>query len=150
MIKEIDPPHEFFLNDPKLAIQGLPDQDLLHLHTEQKLARRPESTWYGVYLKLDMIAVLRMEPLDNQSVIIHTYLATQYQQSHLLKYVFIDTVHYLKEHTQYTKIVIAIPEPCTHVVRTMEPLGFKYMGTIEKKLTWRNAVVNLLHYSREI
>ena len=150
MIKEIEPPNDFFLNDPKLAIQGLPDIDLHSLHTEKKLVHRPGSTWYGVYLKADIIAALRMDRIDEYTVNIHAYLATQYQQMHLLKYIFIDTVNYLKEHTQYTVMVIATPEPCTHVVRTMKPLGFKYTGTIKKKLIWRNAVVNLLHYSREI
>jgi hypothetical protein len=149
MILEIGPPHEFFLSDPKLALQGLPDIDLHNLHTENKLVDRPESKWCGVYLKQNMIAVLRMEPLGH-SVSIHAYIATKYQQMQLLKYIFIDTVNYLKEHTSYTTMVIAIPEPCTHVVRTMKPLGFKYMGTIKNQLIWRNATVNLLHYSRKI
>jgi hypothetical protein len=151
MIKLIDAPHEFFLDDPALCLQGLPDCDLYSLKEVKKLTDRPSSQWFGVYGPDEvMIAVVRMEPHTDTSVITHLYIATQFQQLKLLKYIFVDIVNYLKEHTPYTSITVATPHVCEHVIRTMKPLGFVLEGRIPQKLMWRNKRVDLLYYKRKI
>lgn len=150
MLKEIETPNQFFLDDPKLSLQGLADADLQSLFAHGRLIDRPEAKWYGVFDAENMFAVLRLEPYINNSVITHVYISTPYQQRSLLKYIFIDTVAYLKKHTQYSSVTVPIPAPCKHVIRVMEPLGFHYAGRLRKKLIWRDKKVDLLYYKRDI
>ena len=146
-MKLISPPHEFFLKDPKLCILGLHDSDLVSLLKEKKLQDRPGSSWFTS----GDFAVVRMEPLNNnESVIVHVYIATEFQQQRLLKYIVVDIVKYLKENTKYTKIFVPIPSPCSHVVRTMAPLGFSLEGVLPKSISWRNRQVDLIYYTRTI
>ena len=145
MLKEIGPPNEFFLRDPKLALKGLHDSDLVSLHKENKLQSRPESKWFT----LEDRAVIRMEPC-NDSVIVHAYLSTEHQYLGFLKQVEQQIFEYLRENTKYTKMIVPVPESCFHVIVAMKNLGFKYSGRITKKMTWRNKQVDLLYYTKEI
>jgi hypothetical protein len=148
MLKKIATPNQFFLDDPKLCIQSLSDCDLFALHEHKTLCDRLDSTWFEV--GEERIAVVRMEPYKKSSVTVHVYIATKYQAQHLLKYIFLDVVNYLKENTKYTSIVVPIPSSCNHVIRTMKPLGFVLTGLLSKKLVWRNNKVDLLYYTRNI
>lgn len=146
MLKEIPVPNQFFLRDPELCLQGLHDSDLKSLKETKQLQDRPDSKWFEVDNK---IAVVRMEPND-RSVIVHVYIATQFQKQNLLKFIVVDIINYLMENTNYLKIIVPIPKTCQHVIRTMKPLGFKKEGTFKGAISWRNEQVDLIYYTRQI
>lgn len=146
MLKEIAPPHEFFLNDPKLSLLALHDSDLASLHKNKKLVERPNSTWYMT----GNIGVIRMEPQNEEEVSVHLYIRSDLHGQGLLKYATIDIVNYLLENTHYSVMVVPIPKSCKHVIRHMKPLGFKKTSTIRKGISWRGEQVDLMVYKREI
>lgn len=152
MLKKIslDDVNKFFIADPKLCLMGLQDSDLVSLHKYQSIQEREGSVWYEIRFLKELLAVVRMEPHSLEAVTVHLYVATRHQGKKLLKYMATDVIEYLTHNTDYEKIIVPIPSPCKHVIRTMKPLGFKLEGCLSKALNWRNHKVDLLWYARNI
>lgn len=152
MLKEIDLNivTEFFQNDPALCILSLHDSDLVSLYKTKQLNERPKSKWHGIYHGDELIATVRTEKYTDDIVITHMYVSTEYRNQGLLKYLYTDLVAHLLDHTQYKKILVPVPKPCQHVVQAITKLGFELKNTIPKALTWREQIVDLLHFERDI
>lgn len=152
MIKEISfkEVNEFFKADPVGCVLGLCDEDLVNLHKNNTIHERPLSNWYGAYHVDTLVAIIRTEHLSKDTVITHIYMHREHRRTGMLKFVYVDLVNHLLEHTNYTETLVPVPDTCSHVIRAVYSLGFELQGVVPNSLIWRNQEVNLLYYTRNI
>ncbi len=141
---------EFFINDPALAYMGLSDNCMNELYYNKKYIFSPNSRYMGVFNEENMVGLFKYEAFSEVAIVGHMYVAYSFQKKGNNPAIW-KTVHdYLVKNTEILKVITAVPEPCTHVQKAGEKIGFVLEGTIKKACVWRKEIVDLLFYSNDL
>jgi len=140
----------FFLLDPKLALLALPDEDLHTLKVEGKFYLDSDAYAEGVYEDGEMVGVLRWNMFTDIVINMHLYLNSRHHGNGTFKDVHVSILDWAKESGRVKRIVVFSPSPCEHIHRAMLGVGFEQEGRIKESMMWRQQVVDMLIYGRNL
>lgn len=140
----------FFLSDPKLALLGLPDEELHLLRTEQKFKLEGSCQAEGVYEDGELIGVLMWNMFTNMVINMHLYLSSHFHGSGKFKDVHGSIISWAKETPFLKRIVVFSPSTCIHIHKAMEGVGFELEGIMPSAIEWRQEVVDLFIFGRKV
>ena len=140
----------FFLHDPKLALLALPDEDLHTLKVEGKFYLDSDAYAEGVYEDGEMVGVLRWNMFTDIVINIHFYLNSKHHGTGKSKDVHASILKWVGESGRVRRIVVFSPSPCEHVHRALLGAGFEQEGRIKESMRWRQQVVDMLIYGRNL
>lgn len=142
---------EFFIKDPALCYLGLPDQDLVVLHEEKVFKRHGNSLYRGLFDKERIVGIVCYEAFTELAVSCHFFISTKERHTGLARKIK-DTLKEFckKEYPFITKIIVTPPSTCLHIINMLEHWGFEKQGTLTSCIKWRNEVVDLIFYSKNI
>lgn len=141
---------KFFLEDPRLCWMALPDNELHELYHNKVYKKGDNSKYFGLTAEDELFAVIKYEMFSQLALCVHPYMSSKHQgKGHIFN--FRDVIgNYLIKTTGFKKFIFSVPEPCKHVVRTMEKYGAKLEGQIKNIIIWRQQPVDLLYYRLEL
>ncbi|CAB4120947.1 hypothetical protein UFOVP1_48 [uncultured Caudovirales phage] len=140
--------NEFFLQDPVLCIQGLPDHKLVDLHEKKEYIKDDISNILGVYYEEHLIFIFVYNYFTDICINVHFYLSTKHQSTAVFECIQKELREYLLEHVpKVTKIIAMTPGCCKHIQGACLKFGFTKAGHIEQAMTWRNQIEDILIYS---
>ncbi len=141
---------DFFLHDPNVCYLGLSDVDLHELY-EDKIYRLKDNTIYkGIYLKDELISILKYEAFTQQTVNLHFYLSSKLHKKGYARGVEQAIYNYFIENTTAIKAILMTPQTCTQVQGPAIGFGMELEGRIKKAIVWRNELMDILIYGIEL
>ena len=141
---------DFFINDPKLAYLGLPDNDLVNLFYHHKYVPNSISFYKGVFEDDRLICPFKIEFFTETTANLHLYLCSDLHKTGKIKEVEKEIRRWFLEETYFQKVLIMAPETCDHVHGTAEYFGFVVEGRLTKAVRWRKELVDVIIYSDNI
>ncbi len=141
---------EFFLNDPNVAYLGLPDDDLQELFYNKTYTLKDNTIYKGIYLKDELVSILKYEAFTRQTVNLHFYLSSKLHKKGYARGVEQAIYDYFIENTKAIKAILMTPQSCTQVQGPAIGFGMVLEGRLTNAIVWRNEVMDVLIYSIEL
>jgi hypothetical protein len=140
---------EFFLSDPKLAYQALPDHELSNL-LKDKFELNSNEELLHFYEDKELASIVRWEAFTECTASFHLYLHTKFQRrSDILSRIDKQLVTYFKSKGM-TKAIVFAPASCKHVHKALKKQGFALEGTIKDSQIWRQKLTDTLIFGRSL
>ena len=140
---------EFFKNDLNLCYLGLGDQYLAQLYYNDVYACDKDAHMDGVYVDNELAAIFKYDYFSKICLNIHFYLKSKYHNTGMLRKMA-EFIYPIAKSRGITKMVTMVPHTCPHVLEAMEGLGWNKEGTITKCQEWRQKIVDLIIYGKEL
>jgi len=140
----------FFLHDPKLALLALPDEDLHTLKVDGKFYLDLNVQAEGVYEDGEMVGILMWNMFTDMVINMHLYLNSKHHGTGKFKDVHVSILDWAKESGRVRRIVVFSPASCVHIHHAMLGVGFEQEGRIKEAMEWRQQVVDILIYGRNL
>lgn len=137
------------MTDNRLFKASMPDEDIVAL--EHNVWEPDDSCKYLVFYKAEIpIAVIRLYTLANLTVDMHVHLLPEYWGDGTSRTVETYVEDWLKENTNYCKIVIQTPQCCKNVLVAATREGYELEGVLTGAIYWRNKIENIVLMSKFI
>ncbi len=148
-ITELSEVKKFLDYDAPLASQCLTDEELSQYYL---------STWWpdkrfsyvGAYYEDELIAILSFLPMTNITAICHLWVSSDRQGSGKSLVVGNAFEEWLKDNTQYYKLIIQTPNVCQQVLKYSLDFGFKIEAMLAGSVYWREEVRNMILLTKYI
>lgn len=128
---------------------SMPDEDITLL--ELNLWEPPRDCTYLVYTKgSKAIGIVRLYHLTNITVDLHMHLLPKYWGRGESERFTVHINQWLRDHTQYCKIMIQTPQCCEHVLKAASREGYQLEGVLSGAICWRGNIENLVLMSKFI
>jgi RimJ/RimL family protein N-acetyltransferase len=138
LIKEI-------MCDKILFEASMPDEDLqLYALNEWN------PTLNCMYLNYDNKAIIRLFDLSNITADMHVHLLPKYWGTGVSDELQSTVEDWIKENTQYCKIVIQTPQCCESVLKASSRNGYTLEGILTSGIYWRGNIENVILMSKFI
>lgn len=136
---------QFFLNDPKLALLGLSDEELAVLHKTGQYLNTTNSILFGVFEDDRLITIVKYELFTTHAINFHMYVKSEYHHTDKILPIS-DFIRKTIKKTGMLKAILTVPSPCEHIHKFVKKFGFKEEGRITNCYQWREQVVDLVLY----
>lgn len=137
---------DFFLNDPKLALSGLSDEELNYMRQHECYPMAADSTYLGIFLEDQLVAIVKYEMFTTHSINFHMYIKTELQKTNQVEKI----VKKVKEHFEalpnILKALIMVPRSCLHVIEFAKKWGWILEGTLSNCCLWRQKIDDIIIY----
>ncbi len=153
-LKQIDNPKDisdFFHNNPILAYLGLSDEAVTQLYNTGEYVMLPDSLYLGAYSDDDiLVGVCKFENFTSMCINSHYYISRDEKYKGCNKEIASLVYKWCIENTRAAKLIIMVPETCSHILKARKFFGWKYEGTIKKCLIWRKELVDIKIFGLEL
>lgn len=128
---------------PKLFQAAMTDEDLVMAEQGTWEPRR-NADYVGVYDEATLIGIARFEEVSNITTMGHFFINPKYWGTGLANEIYKKVLNYLKDNTQYSKVITETPRSCEQVLQFLTRNGFKIEGMLTNAIIWRNELTHLV------
>ena len=123
------------------------DEELNQINTT---GLKNNSNYIGVYVKDELITVIKYEYMTPVTVCYHFYLRKDLWGKGIAGPIAKELDKWFLEKTSVHKLCIYAPEPCKHTIRTARLVGWTLEGVLTSSVVWKGKIENMIILSRFI
>lgn len=140
----------FFMEDPKLTMLSLSDEEIAEMWLNKKYIIHPLSQFVGILCGNELHCLLRYEWFTRTVINCHMYIPSKLHHTEHVRPLSEMMHKYVKEEIKAEKIVLFVPTSCDHIHKFASKWGYEKQGEIKECTLWRQLPSSLVIYALDL